>query len=63
MVTVDPDTEPEMCTIIRRAPAEANRSDLISLLQFESMQKTHAISIVPPVLEMQPRVVGEACLS
>lgn len=32
-------------------------------LQFESRQTTHAISIVPPVLEMQPRVVGEACLS
>lgn len=32
-------------------------------VSFQSRQKTHAMSIVPPVFEMQPRVVGEACLS
>lgn len=29
----------------------------------EGHAETHAMSMVPPVLEMQPRVVGEACLS
>lgn len=32
-------------------------------LETDRAYMTHAMSIVPPVLEMQPRVVGEACLS
>lgn len=40
-----------------------NQTNFLPLLSFSLVSKTYAIRKFPPVLEIQPLVVGEACLS
>lgn len=50
--------------VVVQPPAVAAPPLFLKLSEFvRCVSPTHAMSIVPPVLEMHPRVVGEACLS